>query len=105
MAADDGLVAAMGDGRYGYGSYVVLQHNGGFTTLYGHMLDDPGWLARLPRVELKVGQRVNQGDVIGYEGSTGNSTGPHLHFELRINDVPQDPTPYLPPGPPSDFRG
>ena len=54
---------------------------------------------------VKVGDQVAQGQPIGLEGSTGNSTGPHLHFELRIDNKPVDPTPYLPPGAPSDFRG
>jgi murein DD-endopeptidase MepM/ murein hydrolase activator NlpD len=54
---------------------------------------------------VKVGQRVNQGQPIGLEGSTGNSTGPHVHFELRIKNQPVDPTPYLPPGAPSAFKG
>ena len=56
-------------------------------------------------VIVKVGQQVTQGTPVGLEGSTGNSTGPHLHFELRIGQRPVDPTPYLPPGPPSAFRG
>jgi murein DD-endopeptidase MepM/ murein hydrolase activator NlpD len=47
---------------------------------------------------------VTQGQVIGLEGATGNTTGPHLHFELRINEKPVDPTPYLPPGAPSAFK-
>ncbi len=104
LAADDGIVSAVGDGPYGYGHYVVIEHAGGFTTLYGHMIDDPATLAVLPPAVLKVGLLVKQGTVIGYEGSTGNSTGPHLHFELRINGQVQDPSPYLPPGPPSNYR-
>jgi len=94
-AADDGVVILVGSGPYGYGNYVVLQHSGGLTTLNGH----------LNRALVNVGDRVSQGQPIGLEGSTGNSTGPHLHFELRINNNPVDPSPYLPPGPPSDFRG
>jgi murein DD-endopeptidase MepM/ murein hydrolase activator NlpD len=54
---------------------------------------------------VKVGQQVSQGQAVGMEGSTGNSTGAHLHFELRINQKPVDPAPYLPPGAPSAFRG
>ena len=92
---DDGVVILVGSGPYGYGNYVVLQHTGGLTTLYGH----------LNRPLVKVGDQVSQGQPIGLEGSTGNSTGPHLHFELRIDNKPVDPTPYLPPGAPSDFRG
>lgn len=57
----------------GYGHYLVIEHNG-FCTLYGHMLG----LSRL-----NVGQIVRKGDVVGYSGNTGKSTGPHLHFEIR----------------------
>ena len=95
QAADDGVVILVGSGPYGYGNYVVLEHQGGLTTLYGH----------LNRALVKVGDAVTQSQPIGLEGSTGNSTGPHLHFELRINNLPVDPMPYLPPGPPSDFKG
>lgn len=95
LAADDGVVLLVGSGTTGYGNYVVLEHNGGLQTLYGH----------LDKALVKVGDRVAQGQPIGLEGSTGNSTGPHLHFELRIDGKPVDPAPYLPPGPPSAFRG
>ena len=74
---------------------MVVEHQGGLSTLYGH----------LNRALVKVGDAVTQSQPIGLEGSTGNSTGPHLHFELRINNQPVDPMPYLPPGPPSDFKG
>lgn len=89
LAADDGYVAAVGSGTTGYGNYVVLAHAGGLLTLYGH----------LNQAAVKVGEAVIQGQPIGLEGSTGNSTGPHLHFELRAGGLPVDPTPYLPPGP------
>lgn len=89
IAADDGPVAIVGTGSYGYGNYVVLAHRGGLLTLYGHLHNST----------VKAGDQVAQGQLIGYEGSTGNSTGPHLHFELRVNDQPVDPTPYLPPHP------
>lgn len=94
-AADDGIVALVGSSSSGYGTYVVVAHAGGFDTLYGH----------LSTALVKPGQTVTQGTVVGLEGSTGNSTGPHLHFELRIGGRPVDPTPYLPPGPPSAYRG
>jgi len=94
-AADDGVVALVGSTSSGYGNYVVIAHASGFNTLYGH----------LSTALVKVGQQVTQGTPVGLEGSTGNSTGPHLHFELRIGQRPVDPTPYLPPGPPSAFRG
>ena len=94
-AADDGIVALVGSSGSGYGTYVVIAHSGGLDTLYGH----------LSAALVKVGQRVTQGQPVGLEGSTGNSTGPHLHFELRINQKPVDPSPYLPPGAPSGFKG
>jgi murein DD-endopeptidase MepM/ murein hydrolase activator NlpD len=93
-AADDGLVALVGSSTRGYGNFVVIAHPGGLDTLYGH----------LSTALVSVGQAVTQGQPVGLEGSTGNSTGPHLHFELRINQKPVDPTPYLPPGAPSAFK-
>jgi murein DD-endopeptidase MepM/ murein hydrolase activator NlpD len=93
-AADDGVVALVGSSSQGYGNYVVIAHSGGLNTLYGH----------LSTALVKVGQPVTQGQPVGLEGSTGNSTGAHLHFELRINQAPVDPTPYLPPGQPSPFK-
>ena len=94
-AADDGVVALVGSSSSGYGNYVVIAHSGGLDTLYGH----------LSTAVVTVGQVVTQGQPVGLEGSSGNSTGAHLHFELRINQTPVDPTPYLPPGPPSAFKG
>jgi murein DD-endopeptidase MepM/ murein hydrolase activator NlpD len=94
-AADDGVVALVGSSSSGYGRYVVIAHSGGLDTLYGH----------LSTTLVKVGQLVSQGQTVGLEGSTGNSTGPHLHFELRIKQQPVDPSPYLPPGAPSPFKG
>jgi murein DD-endopeptidase MepM/ murein hydrolase activator NlpD len=94
FAADDGIVALVGSSSSGYGNYVVIAHSGGLDTLYGH----------LSTAVVKVGQLVTQGQPIGLEGSSGNSTGPHLHFELRINQKPINPAPYLPPGQPSDYR-
>jgi murein DD-endopeptidase MepM/ murein hydrolase activator NlpD len=100
LAADDGVVILAG-GSYvngslvGYGNYVVVAHTGGLTTLYGHLL----------RIAVKVGDSVTQGQVIGSEGSTGNSTGAHLHFELRQGTTPINPAPFLPPNGPNDFRG
>jgi murein DD-endopeptidase MepM/ murein hydrolase activator NlpD len=93
-AADDGVVALAGSSSQGYGNYVVIAHSGGLDTLYGH----------LSTSLVHVGDRVTQGQPVGLEGSTGNSTGAHLHFELRINQAPVDPTPYLPPGQPSPFK-
>lgn len=79
------LVRANGTYR-SYGRYVVVAHNDGTMTLYAHMSSRA----------VSQGQHVSQGQVIGYVGSTGNSTGPHLHFEVRINGSPVNPYPYLP---------
>ncbi|HEV2414908.1 MAG TPA: peptidoglycan DD-metalloendopeptidase family protein [Candidatus Dormibacteraeota bacterium] len=86
MAAADGLVVAVGHSAFGYGNYVVIAHGGGVATLYGHLL----------QTNANVGDRVVRGQVIGFEGSSGLSTGPHVHFELRLNDQAIDPMPYLP---------
>ena len=69
----------------GYGNATVIDHGGGMATLYGHQSS----------FAVRAGQRVNAGDIIGYVGSTGNSTGPHLHFEVRINGRPVNPMGYL----------
>jgi len=69
----------------GYGNAVVIDHGGGMATLYAHQ----------SRLGVSPGQVVNAGDVIGYVGSTGMSTGPHLHFEVRLSGNPVDPAPYL----------
>lgn len=86
MGAADGLVVAVGHTNIGYGNYVVIAHGAGIATLYGHLL----------QTNVSVGDRVVRGQVIGLEGSTGLSTGPHVHFELRVNDQAVDPMPYLP---------
>jgi murein DD-endopeptidase MepM/ murein hydrolase activator NlpD len=86
LAADDGVVAAAATGTTGYGNYVVIAHASGITTLYGH----------LAVLMVQTGQQVSQGQPIGLEGSTGMSTGPHCHFEMRVNAQPVDPTPFLP---------
>jgi murein DD-endopeptidase MepM/ murein hydrolase activator NlpD len=69
----------------GYGNAVVIDHGGGMGTLYGHQSS----------MAVVVGQNVAAGTIIGYVGSTGNSTGPHLHFEVRLGGTPVDPVPYL----------
>jgi murein DD-endopeptidase MepM/ murein hydrolase activator NlpD len=80
-AANGGTVIFAGWNSFGYGYSIVLAH-GPFTTLYGHL---DAYYAR-------CGQSIAAGNVIGAVGTSGNSTGPHLHFEIRYNDVPQDPT-------------
>ena len=70
----------------GLGFYVAIDHENGFETLYGHMAEQP---------PVTVGQRVNQGEVIGPLGSTGASTGPHVHFMIRLNGSTVDPLNYL----------
>ncbi len=82
-AAGAGIVAQAG-GNGSYGNVVVLQHTQKYKTLYGHM-------SRIAS-GLRPGAHVNQGQIIGYVGSTGRSTGPHLHYEVRINDRPVNPT-------------
>jgi murein DD-endopeptidase MepM/ murein hydrolase activator NlpD len=91
-AADGGIVhnftmgCSWGGGLCGYGRYVIIVHAGGFTTLYGHL---SSWAAG-------DGVQVDKDTVIGYEGSTGNSTGPHVHFEIDLAGMPVDPLAYLP---------
>jgi len=84
-AARDGTVIIAGEVP-GYGNTVVLEHEDGTRTLYAHA----------SVLKVKVGQKVRQGDVIALVGSTGRSTGPHLHFEIIVNDRPRDPLLYLP---------
>ena len=69
-----------------YGYYVMIDHGGGLATLYAHN----------SKLLVSVGQAVNAGDVVSLSGSTGRSTGPHLHFEVRVNGERTDPRPYLP---------
>jgi murein DD-endopeptidase MepM/ murein hydrolase activator NlpD len=84
-AAKGGVVIFSGV-QNGYGNVVIIDHGGGFTTLYGHQ----------SRIAIGDGADVDAGQVIGYVGSTGHSTGPHLHFETRVGGSPQNPRRYLP---------
>jgi len=83
-ASADGTVAVAGE-RGGYGVTVIVDHGNSLATLYGH----------LSRTAVAEGATVSRGQVIGYAGSTGYSTGPHLHFEVRVNGNPVDPLRYL----------
>ncbi len=82
MASGDGVVASAGWAG-GYGNMVVLRHNSTYSTGYGHM-------SRIAK-GIKPGVRVHQGEVIGYVGMTGLATGPHLHYEVRVNNHPINP--------------
>jgi len=90
LAGAAGVVVAANPGTIGYGNFVIVAHDSHTLTLYGH----------LEAIGVKPGDTVTAGQVIGLMGSTGNSTGPHLHFEVRIDGVPADPMPLLPPLPP-----
>jgi murein DD-endopeptidase MepM/ murein hydrolase activator NlpD len=90
-ATSDGVVETAGV-QGGYGNLVVLRHQSKYTTWYGHL---SGFAKGIRR-----GGRVSQGDVIGYVGATGLATGPHLHYEFRINDVHQNPLQVVMPSAP-----
>jgi murein DD-endopeptidase MepM/ murein hydrolase activator NlpD len=80
-ATANGVIKTAGNTGNGYGNHVVINHGYGYETLYGHMV----------RVKARVGQRVERGDLIGYVGSTGKSTGPHCHYEVHKNGQKLDP--------------
>jgi hypothetical protein len=84
FAAADGVVGRA-DWFSGYGLFVALEHGGAIETRYGHM----------SRLNVFAGQSVRKGDLIGYVGTTGRTTGPHLHYEVRIEGVAVNPMPYL----------
>ncbi len=83
-ATADGVISRA-DWFSGYGLYVAIEHGGELQTRYGHM----------SRLNVEAGQQVKKGDIIGYVGSTGRSTGPHLHYEVRIAGEAVNPVPYL----------
>ncbi|MBF0125061.1 MAG: M23 family metallopeptidase, partial [Magnetococcales bacterium] len=82
-ASADGHVVEMGWQQSGYGNMVVIQHNRKYTTAYAHLSEFSD--------QIQVGSRIKQGHVIGYVGTTGLTTGPHLHYEVRVNDQPVNP--------------
>jgi murein DD-endopeptidase MepM/ murein hydrolase activator NlpD len=86
LAPANGIVTKAG-WQGGYGNMVEIDHGNGLTTRYGH----------LSKIEVSVGDEIGRGMLIGYVGSTGRSTGPHLHYELRIEDRPINPRRFLPP--------
>jgi murein DD-endopeptidase MepM/ murein hydrolase activator NlpD len=88
IAPANGVVTKAG-WQGGYGNLIEVDHGNGLTTRYGH----------LSNIEIQVGDSVQRGQVIGAVGSTGRSTGPHLHYELRVNDKPINPRRLLPPEP------
>ena len=85
IAANDGVVTKAGYSTTGYGNMVLIDHGGGVSTLYGHGSE----------ILVQAGQTVKRGDIIMKAGSTGWSTGPHLHFEVRINGQHVDSLPYI----------
>ena len=86
VAADTGIIYLY-PGSIGYGNLIMMIHGSGYSTVYGHLAGyAPG---------ISSGQIVARGDLIGYEGSTGWSTGPHLHFEIRVNNDPRNPCIWL----------
>ncbi len=80
----DGIVKSVGYSR-GYGKYVIIYHGRGFSTLYAHLY----------KIKVKRWQRVKRGDVIGLMGNTGRSTGPHLHYEVRVGNRPVNPLKFM----------
>jgi murein DD-endopeptidase MepM/ murein hydrolase activator NlpD len=85
LGADAGVVVASGWDASGYGNRVIVDHGNGYHTLYGH----------LSVIQVQAGQRVNRGDVLGQMGSTGRSTGTHLHFEVRQGGTLINPLNFL----------
>ncbi|MEO7310048.1 MAG: peptidoglycan DD-metalloendopeptidase family protein [Chitinophagaceae bacterium] len=84
-ATADGTVESADIGSTGFGNHVVIDHGYGYETLYGHMV----------RIKAHAGQKVKRGEMIGWVGSTGKSTGPHCHYEVHKNGTPVDPIYYF----------
>ena len=91
-AIQDGLVTTSGYSNYGYGNYIIINHgectdnNSSYISLYGHCSS----------LAVEEGENVKKGQLIGYVGTTGNSTGPHLHIEVRVNGTRVDPLMFFP---------
>jgi len=84
-ATGDGVIQMVKRDRWGYGTHIIIDHGYGYTTLYGHM----------SKASVKKGENVKRGQVIGLVGSTGKSTGPHLHYEVAKNGVQVNPVGYF----------
>lgn len=84
-ATNDGVVEQAGWNNGGYGNWVLLNNGNGIQTVFGHMT----------KVAVSAGQTVHKGEVIGYSGETGFATGPHLHYEVRVNGTAVNPAPYM----------
>jgi murein DD-endopeptidase MepM/ murein hydrolase activator NlpD len=80
----DGVVESITQEKRGYGNHIVINHGFGYKTLYAH----------LDKFNVRRGQKVKRGDVIGFVGNTGLSLAPHLHYEVHLNDAPVDPSNY-----------
>ena len=85
-AAESGYVAKVGINTRWYGTYIMIIHNNNLATLYAH----------LSSANVSADQYVSRGQIIASSGSTGFSSGPHLHFEVRLNGIPVNPLTYLP---------
>ena len=86
IAPANGVITEAG-WKGGYGNMVEIDHGNGLKTRYGH----------LSKIDVEIGQSITRGQVMAFVGSTGRSTGPHLHYELRLNDRPINPRRFLPP--------
>lgn len=84
LAPADGVVTFVGN-RGGYGNMVIVEHGFGYSTVYGHM----------QKMTVKAGERIKRGTQVGAVGNTGRSTGPHLHYEVRVNGIPVNPRLFL----------
>jgi murein DD-endopeptidase MepM/ murein hydrolase activator NlpD len=85
VATADGQVVTIDYDETGFGNYVIIKHKHGYYTRYAHMQG----------FKVKIGQRVQQGEVIGWIGNTGLSTGPHLHYEVHVGSDVVDPYKYI----------